>query len=368
MGITPNFIPPNYQPASVSLPKPAASSPRRMHWAPLNLVDPITRKKLNLMDPFKDRLLRLNAWDRFLLETRNIFVTLPKNIYQGLKGDPNYSFADFLNISRAPYYLGGAFLAASFAAGRAKLNFTRQSLAVGLYFSALALSNRLIEKMYKFRTGADLNLRYYKTSTGDIEKALSSADFPRFDLLEDSDYERMAKKMKIPDNIADRKREVNEQLRQIISTARADKLILGNMLAAFGAGYLAQTDAWFRLAGPKQGTWLAMSQGSLPARIKNTALSLWGHAERGVQEQVIGYSGELGAKQRIGFLGVVGGLSLLTLGHVWWTTRKKSYEVALPEMEQKPAIGLSPVRPPEGPLKTSSAFSAFASPAGRSVP
>jgi hypothetical protein len=322
------------------LPPDKAKAPARS--VRINLVDPITRKALNLQDPFKDRLLRLNRWERFLLSLQTVFVTLPKNIYQGLKGDPNYSFADFLTVSKAPYYLGGAFLAASFAAGRAQLNFIRQSIGVALYFLGVAGANHLIDTLYKSRSGVDLNMRYYKASTGDIEKVLSSADFPRLDLLEDEDYERMAQKMKIPEGIADRKKEVQEQLRQIISTARADKLILGNLLAAFGAGYLAQTDAWARLQGPFDGTWRALSEGNLLTRLKNASLSVWGHAERGIQEQLIGFAGEQTHRQRVGFLGGIAALSLLTMTHIWWSTRKKHYEVALPsiaptvEPNQKP--------------------------------
>lgn len=333
MGITPT-ISPLVQPVPIMGPVQPPLPESNQRNAPLNLVDPITRGKLKLRDPFKDKLLRLNTLERVQLSLRNAFVTLPHNIYQGLRGDSDYTFSDFLNVSKIPYYLGGAFLTASFAAGRAKADVVRQGMGVGMYYLGLMGANRLIDGLYKFRTGADLNWRYQKPN-GDIEKALASADFPRVDLLEDSDYERMAKKMGIPNDIADQKQEVNDQLRKVISTSRADKLILGNLLAAFAAGYLARSDAWARFLGPYKGTKAAMMEGNVIERVKNTALSLWGHAERGVQEQVTGFTGELTRKQRLGFLGGIGTLTALILGHVWLTTRKDHYERAMPIMRNE---------------------------------
>lgn len=300
--------------------------------APVNLVDPITSKRLNLDSPFKDRILQLNGRQKLKLALHNTFVTIPSAVYHGLRGDSSYSFSNFLNIAHIPYYLGGAFLAASFAAGRDRVNFVRQAIGVGLYYLGVAGANHGINALYKHKNGIDLDLRYRK-SNGDIEKVFASADFPRFDLLSEEDYQRMARKMGVPDNVADPRHEVQENARRIISTSRADKLILGNLLAAVGAGYLARTNAWARLLGNQgvlKAIWTDPAGGNLLNRAANGVLAMVGLVERGIQEKITGYAGETNPLLRKSVLGAVA----LGAGYTVWHSlnalhRRRDYESPL---------------------------------------
>lgn len=207
------------------------------------LVDPITRKRYDINTPFDDKLMRLNAWGKAKEGFRKNFVALPTTIAQGLKGDNRFTFSDYLDVTSIPYYLGGAFLAVSFLAGRDKINASRQAVGVGLYYLGALAATKGIDAFYKATTGVDLNLRFHRAN-GDVERVFSSTDFPRFDLLEERDYRRMMKRLGVPEDVSDPKREVQDQVRNIISASRADKLILGNLLAAVGAGYIARSDAW----------------------------------------------------------------------------------------------------------------------------
>lgn len=311
------------------------------------LVDPITRKKYQMEFPYDDKILRLNAFGKFRQNLKNIFVTMPTTLYQGLRGDTRFTFSDFLNIANIPYYLGGAVLALGFAAGGDRLNMARQGVGVGLYYLGTTAVNKAINTFYKQKTGVDLDLRF-KRSNGDIEKVYASADFPRLDVLEDSDYRVMTRKMRIPDNIADPKREVNDQARVIVSASRADKLILGNLLAATGAGYLARSDAWGRLLGvPKNlaQIWSPKDTagGGFPDRMRRTANAFGSSVTPALKEMIMGHPGERSPWMRKGLIGGMVGLSGLTLAHSWMAaTKNRSRAYESPFMSN-----LSPALSPE---------------------
>ncbi len=321
----------------MALTGPSENQPRAIQRSiapPVNLVDPITSKKLKLYSPFNDRLLRLTPWQTFKLNLKNTFVTLPKTVYQGLRGDANFSFADLLNVSSIPYYLGGACLAASFAAGRDRVNFIRQAVGVGLYYLGVTAGNTAIDKTVKWRTGLDLNQRYRK-SNGDIEKVSASVDWARFDLWSEQDYHHIAQKLGIPTSVADPKREVQEEVRRIISTARTDKLILGNLLAAVGAGYIARSDVWARLLGSGKDlktAWKHPVGTGFTNRFVTVFDTLRGLLEPLKQEKLTGYVNETRPWLRKSVMGLALGSAGLILLHCLGINRqlkKRNYESPL---------------------------------------
>lgn len=311
------------------------------------LVDPITRKQYKIDSPYNDDLLRLTPMQKVKLDVKNTFVTLPNTIYQGLRGDGHFTFSDYLSVTSIPYYLGGAFLAASAGFGRDKMNLSKQGIGVFLYYLGVAAANKGINAFYKAKSGVDLDLRY-KKANGDIEKVFASTDFPRFDLLEDQDYQVMKRKMGVPDNVADPKREVNDQARTIISASRADKLILGNFLAALGAGYLARSDAWGRVPdGLKSlaSIWSLRNKdaGGIVQRLGRTGKTLSGTFGPALQEKLLGYAGERSPLWR---KSIVGGAALFTgliFLHSWQAATRNRNRVY-----ESPFISnLSPALSPE---------------------
>ncbi len=339
---------------------------------PLNLVDPITSKQLKLDSPFEDKLLQLTPWQNFKLGLKQTFIELPKSVVHGLKGDSSYTFSDFLSITKIPYYLGGAVLALSFRAGRDKVNFIRQALGVGLYYLGVMGANKAIDAVYKHRYGIDLGMKFRK-SNGDIEKVFASADFPRLDLLKPEHYALMRKKMGIPDNVADPKAETNEEIHRIIGISRADKLILGNILAALGAGYLARSNGWARILG-SQGTfrkiWSDPLQGGVWNKLVNTGTALKGLLGQGIREKITGLPGEAAPWMRKSVLGGVAAFCALILAHAWFTRREAScYESTLltPSLGQGEAYLKSPdVQVRSLSSSRNSAFAAFVAARGGS--
>lgn len=338
---------------------PAIAYNNETQLAPVTelLVDPITRKRYGIESPFDDKLLRLNPWDKLKLNMKQNFVTLPKTVYQGLKGDPHYTFSDFLNVTNIPYYLGGAFLALSFMAGRAQVGASRQAVGVGLYYLGVLGANKGIDAFYKAKTGVDLNLKFRKAN-GDIEKVFASADFPRFDLLEGQDFRRMMNRLGVPDDVSDPKREVQDQVRTMISGSRADKLILGNVLAAIGAGYIARSDAWantFKDWGNLKNIWKSSNpEGSVGERLSKTGMHIVSKFEEPIKEAIhgktpVGLSGEALAKAvkqekifRYGVFGVAGSLVAAIAAHSWIATSRSK------ERFESPFItNLSPALAPE---------------------
>jgi hypothetical protein len=209
-------------------------------WTDRYLPDPIGNK--NPLIPV-DKPLQLNPLQTLALNTKTVFVTTPKTIVKGLRGDRDFTFADFMLLSKVPYYLGGVFFVLAHIAPKNSREALRTGVGVGLYYLANQLTNAGINGLYWARYGIPLGLQY-KSTTGRIEPALNTADFPRTDILTDAQYDRMAKKMGVPDTVADPKVACNQQIRQAIVSSRAMKLIVGNILAAVGAGYIAKHSGW----------------------------------------------------------------------------------------------------------------------------
>lgn len=192
----------------------------------------------------EDTLLDYNILDKSLQKLKTVFVTLPKAIGRGLRGEQDFTFSEMMLNAKVPYYLGGLFLTLSPLFGGNRFEAIRQGTAVGLYLLGIAATNGAINALYQLRYGVDLGM-LYRSKSGQVEKVFGSADFPRFDLLKPRHYTMMARKMGIPADIYEQDGAVREQLRKLIVSSRALKLVVGTLASAVGAGYLARSDAWF---------------------------------------------------------------------------------------------------------------------------
>ena len=127
------------------------------------------------------------------------------HIPRGMGGAPDYTFFEFLQTAKVPYYLGGPILAALFNAGvkmdsiksgnAAKMVAKHMALGVGFYYLGAIAAKAVIDNTVKAARGLDLNHPYAKvipTSTKDtgmfkkdveLHKATESIDFTRLDLM-----------------------------------------------------------------------------------------------------------------------------------------------------------------------------------------
>lgn len=253
---------------------PPASSPiqamnkpfiiQQHQWVPERVKDHLTKTPQEPVPTDRPFSSDWNWLDKTFLCLKTFFITTPKTVWKGLKGDKSFSFSESMLLAKIPYYIGGAALASSFLLGGNKREGLRQSVAVISYLLGLTAVNKSINAIYKHRWGIDLD-RKYKSKFGLIEPMYASVDFARFDLLSSEDYGRMAQKMGIPKNVHDREGAVQEQIKYAIARSRTMKLLLGYCLSAVGAGYLARTDAWLSMPDKLR---------TVPAIWKNGALGL----------------------------------------------------------------------------------------------
>ena len=191
----------------------------------------------------KEIILKQNFLQQLRDDFKETFIQLPKTVVMGLRGSSNFTFSDKMRLATIPYYLGGAFLCLSYVAGRDMVRGGRQFMAVLFYVLGIGITNKLIDTIYKLKYGINLNLRY-RTLTGGKEKVFASSDFPRFDLLSQEHYKKLARGFHIPPDTNDTQGAVNNKLKETINQSRVLKIVLGNLAAVFGAGYFAQTKMW----------------------------------------------------------------------------------------------------------------------------
>ena len=220
-----------------------------------------------LVDNTLKNRIKIN-WDK---TTAIPLVHFPR----GLGGAPDYTFFEFLQTAKFPYYVGGPILAALFYAGVKKDNFTaansakkvakHMALGVGLYYLGAAVAKSIINKTVKASRGIDLNQPYMKvipTSTNqtgvfkkdfEYHKVFESADFTRWDLLYNKEandpkeinktYSKIAKKYGIKDDANDVDSTVKPLIKKTIIMARAWQYALTAFYVTLGIG-MANQKAW----------------------------------------------------------------------------------------------------------------------------
>ncbi|MFN8615036.1 MAG: hypothetical protein U0003_03895 [Vampirovibrionales bacterium] len=193
-----------------------------------------------------ERLITPSWANTFRYHQQYIFTDLPQSIMRGIRGDLRYRFDDFLRLGQIPYVLGGLTLAGIFALGKHPLSFARQLAAIGLYYGGHWASNVGIDAWVRAKTGINLNLRY-SAANGQIKRVFTDPIFSRYDLLPHSYYQQRATQLGIPPTVADPQGEVQQTIAGMIPRIRLAKAVIGNTLAAIGAGVLARTDYWMPL-------------------------------------------------------------------------------------------------------------------------
>lgn len=190
----------------------------------------------------EDVLLHYNVLDKGLQSIKSAFK-VPQTLWRGLKGSSDFTFADTMLVSKVPYYLGGVVLALSPVLGGNRKEGVRQATAVVLYLLGNMASHHFINALYRWRYGIDLSM-LYRSKSGNIEQVFASRSFPRFDLLKPTHFEKIARKMKIPESVYDRDGAVKDNIRHIIASSRVLKLIVATITSAVCAGFIARTDQW----------------------------------------------------------------------------------------------------------------------------
>lgn len=199
------------------------------------------------------------------------FVTFPR----GLKGAPDFTFYEFLQTAKFPYYVGGPILASLFYAGVKKDSLKsaaaaskvakHMALGVGLYYLGAAFAKSIINTTVKLTRGFDLNHPYAKavsTSTnqsGAFAKGIEyhslyeSADFTRTDLLYNkhgktleeinAKYIELGKKFGVKGDPKDIDQTVKPLIKKTIIMSRAWQYALTAFFVTLGIG-MANQPAW----------------------------------------------------------------------------------------------------------------------------
>ena len=195
---------------------------------------------------------------------------------RGLAGAPDYTFFEFLQTAKFPYYLGGPILAALFYEGVKKDNFKsaradkgiakHMALGVGLYYVGAALAKSIINNTVKLTRGIDLKHPYAKaisTSTNqsgafkkDVEyhTLYESCEFTRTDLMYKHgvdpakiDTEKIAKKYGVKGDVNDADQTVKPLIKKTIIMARAWQYALTAFFVTLGIG-MANQNAWDKMS------------------------------------------------------------------------------------------------------------------------
>lgn len=227
---------------------------------------------------YKEDTLLENTWkNRVKFNIEKTFDIPLMHFPRGLGGAPDYTFFEYLQTAKLPYYVGGPILAALFYAGVKKDNFKsaqaangvakRMALGVGLYYLGAALAKSVINRTVKMTRGIDLKHPYAKaisTSTKksgvfkkDVEyhSAFESTEFTRTDLLYNKKgatpdeinerYIKLGKKFGVKTDTNDVDQTVKPLIKKTIIMARAWQYALTAFYVTLGIG-MANQPAWMK--------------------------------------------------------------------------------------------------------------------------
>ena len=237
-----------------------------------------TPKQIEDNRKYKEDTLLENTWKNRVKFNIEKTLDIPlMHFPRGLGGAPDYTFFEYLQTAKLPYYLGGPILAALFYAGVKKDNFKsaqaangvakRMALGVGLYYLGAAIAKSVINTTVKASRGFDLKHPYAKaisTSTKksgvfkkDVEyhSAYESTEFTRTDLLYNKDgktpdeinerFIKLGKKFGVKKDTNDIDQTVTPLLKKTIVMARAWQYALTALYVTLGIG-MANQPAWMK--------------------------------------------------------------------------------------------------------------------------
>lgn len=199
----------------------------------------------------------------------NTAKNIPSYVARGLKGDPNFNFYEFMQITKIPYFLGGPGLVVTILAGKnlldmrankaAKFNAKGMALGCALYYIMTAIAKKCVDIPVRVARGVDLNQTYTnvviskaENSAGQGRQKLEhhniyeSSKFVRWDLLYNKDgktpreinsnYNKISKKMGMSDSINDSDSAVKPLIMKLIKESRAWKYIISVFAVMLGVG------------------------------------------------------------------------------------------------------------------------------------
>lgn len=237
----------------------------------------------------KEQVLHLNPLKKLGLSVKKVGYDIPTSIARGLQGDRSVSFHEFLQMAALPYYLGGAMLFNCFRAGGDIATAKKQGAGVALYYAGIALGNKFVNGFVKQKYGVDLDLAY-RAENGSIHKVFESADFTRWDLLKQEDWDKLGDKLGIPRDVVDRDTAVKTEVGKILVKARAWKLVLGATFAATGAGFIARNKGWENLGGNLKAitsNFKNIFNGNSSVSLANKAREFGGSVISGLKSEVV---------------------------------------------------------------------------------
>lgn len=236
-------------------------------------------KKKKSEEKHEDRLVDNTVKNRMKINWDKTTSIPLVHFPRGLGGAPDFTFYEFLQTAKFPYYVGGPILAALFYAGIKKDNFQSAkaakgvakhiALGVGLYYAGAALAKSIVNTTTKLSRGINLNQPYIKaisTSTNqtgafkkdtEYHKVTESADFTRTDLLYkkgqtpeeiNAEYARIGKRFGIKEDARDVDSTVKPLLKKTIIMARAWQYALTAFFVTLGIG-MANQPAWSKESG-----------------------------------------------------------------------------------------------------------------------
>ncbi len=249
-------------------------------------VKPEKAEKQKIRIYKKDTLLENSLSEKMRVNWEKTKAIPLRHYPRGLGGAQDFTFFEYLQTAKLPYYVGGPILAALFYAGVNKDNFQaaksakgvakHMALGVGLYYLGAAIAKSIVNTTVRATRGIDLNHPYVKAVPGsttnqtgvfpkDIEyhKAFESADFTRWDLLYNEEgktpdevnarYKKIGKRYGIKEDTNDIDSTVKPLIKKTIVMARAWQYALTAFYVALGIG-MANQPAWAKesMAGFKR--------------------------------------------------------------------------------------------------------------------
>ncbi len=211
----------------------------------------------------QDAIYRSSAKNRAKAKAYNA-SQIPNYVERGMKGDPDANFHEFMTMSKVPYFIGGPGLVATILAGTnlfdikannaAKFNGKGMALGCLCYYLMTAAAKACIDTPVKMFRGIDLN---QKISTNSFNKPYDedghsvykkeyhnlyeSSKFIRWNLINPNErqieYDKMAKKMGIPEDANDKDSILRPLISSTIKRANAWKYLIGAFGVMLGVGF-----------------------------------------------------------------------------------------------------------------------------------